>query len=48
MKESLRFRLDQMSDRFEEVTAMLSEPETMNDNKNSVNYRLSTVIYPHW
>ena len=33
MKESLRFRLDQMSDRFEEVTAMLSEPETMNDNK---------------
>lgn len=33
MKESLRFRLDQMSDRFEEVTAMLSEPETMSDNK---------------
>ena len=33
MKESLRFRLDQMSDRFEEVTALLSEPETMSDNK---------------
>ena len=33
MKESLRFRLDQMTDRFEEVTALLSEPETMNDNK---------------
>lgn len=33
MKESLRFRLDQMSDRFEEVTALLSDPDTMNDNK---------------
>lgn len=33
MKESLRFRLDQMADRFEEVTVLLSEPETMADNK---------------
>lgn len=33
MKNTLRERLDQMVDRFEEVTALLSEPETMNDNK---------------
>ncbi|WP_066799867.1 peptide chain release factor 1 [Moraxella oblonga] len=33
MKDSLRHRLDQMSDRFEEVTALLSDPETMSDNK---------------
>ena len=33
MKESLRFRLDQMVERFEEVTALLSEPEIINDNK---------------
>ncbi|ELA08504.1 peptide chain release factor 1 [Moraxella macacae 0408225] len=33
MKESLRVRLDQMADRFEEVTALLSDPETMSDNK---------------
>lgn len=33
MKESLRLHLDKMADRFEEVTALLSEPETMTDNK---------------
>lgn len=33
MKESLRHRLDQMVDRFEEVTALLSDPETISDNK---------------
>ncbi len=33
MKESLRFRLDQMLDRFEEVTALLSDPDTISDNK---------------
>ncbi|MDO5650878.1 MAG: peptide chain release factor 1 [Moraxella sp.] len=33
MKDSLRQRLDQMVDRFEEVTALLSDPETMSDNK---------------
>lgn len=33
MKESLRHRLDQMVDRFEEVTALLSDPNTISDNK---------------
>jgi len=33
MKESLRHRLDQMTDRFEEVTALLSDPETLSDSK---------------
>lgn len=33
MKDSLRERLDQMVDRFEEVTALLSDPDTMSDNK---------------
>ena len=33
MKESLRQRLDQMVDRFEEVTALLSDPDTISDNK---------------
>lgn len=33
MKESLRFRLDQMVDRFEEVTALLSDPDTISDGK---------------
>lgn len=33
MKESLRHRLDQMTDRFEEVTALLSDPETLSDCK---------------
>lgn len=33
MKESLRHRLDQMLDRFEEVTALLSDPDTISDNK---------------
>lgn len=33
MKESLRFRLDQMVDRFEEVTALLSDPDVISDNK---------------
>ncbi len=33
MKESLRFRLDQMVDRFEEVTALLSDPDTISNNK---------------
>lgn len=33
MKESLRHRLDQMVDRFEEVTALLSDPDTINDGK---------------
>ncbi|WP_169391722.1 MULTISPECIES: peptide chain release factor 1 [Psychrobacter] len=33
MKESLRLRLDQMSDRFEEVTALLSDPEVISDNQ---------------
>lgn len=33
MKESLRFRLDQMLDRFEEVTALLSDPDTISNNK---------------
>lgn len=33
MKESLRYRLDQMVDRFEEVTALLSDPDTISDNK---------------
>ncbi|MFB6349791.1 peptide chain release factor 1 [Moraxella sp. ZJ142] len=33
MKESLRHRLDQMVDRFEEVTALLSDPETISDSK---------------
>lgn len=33
MKESLRHRLDQMVDRFEEVTALLSDPDTINDSK---------------
>ncbi len=33
MKDSLRLRLDQMVDRFEEVTALLSDPETINDSK---------------
>ena len=33
MKESLRHRLDQMTDRFEEVTALLSVPETLSDSK---------------
>ncbi len=33
MKESLRHRLDQMVDRFEEVTALLSDPDTISDNK---------------
>ena len=33
MKESLRHRLDQMVDRFEEVTALLSDPDTISDSK---------------
>ncbi|WP_201532695.1 peptide chain release factor 1 [Psychrobacter ciconiae] len=33
MKESLRLRLDQMSDRFEEVTALLSDPDVISDNQ---------------
>lgn len=33
MKESLRFRLDQMVDRYEEVTHLLSDPDVINDNK---------------
>lgn len=33
MKESLHHRLDQMTDRFEEVTALLSDPETLSDSK---------------
>ncbi len=33
MKEGLRFRLDQMVDRFEEVTALLSDPDTISNNK---------------
>ncbi|WP_126331717.1 peptide chain release factor 1 [Moraxella cuniculi] len=33
MKASLRHRLDQMVDRFEEVTALLSDPETLSDSK---------------
>ncbi len=33
MKESLRFRLDQMIDRYEEVTHLLSDPDVINDNK---------------
>ena len=32
MKESLRLRLDQMVDRFEEVTALLSDPDVISDN----------------
>ena len=32
MKESLRLRLDQMVDRYEEVTALLSDPSVINDN----------------
>ncbi|WP_201618318.1 peptide chain release factor 1 [Psychrobacter urativorans] len=32
MKESLRLRLDQMVDRYEEVTALLSDPGVINDN----------------
>ncbi|MEC7120570.1 MAG: peptide chain release factor 1 [Pseudomonadota bacterium] len=33
MKASLRLRLDQLSDRFEELTALLSDIEVINDNK---------------
>ncbi|VEG13665.1 Peptide chain release factor 1 [Moraxella cuniculi] len=33
IKASLRHRLDQMVDRFEEVTALLSDPETLSDSK---------------
>lgn len=33
MKPSLRLRLEQMTDRFEEVTALLSDPETISDGK---------------
>lgn len=33
MKESLRFRLDQMVDRYEEVTHLLSDPDVISDNK---------------
>ncbi|MDO4700826.1 MAG: peptide chain release factor 1 [Moraxella sp.] len=33
MKDSLRHRLDQMADRFEEVTALLSDPDTISDSK---------------
>lgn len=33
IKDSLRFRLDQMLDRFEEVTALLSDPEVIGDSK---------------
>ncbi len=32
MKESLRLRLDQMVDRYEEVTALLSDPDIISDN----------------
>ncbi|MBE8608800.1 peptide chain release factor 1 [Psychrobacter sp. FME2] len=32
MKESLRLRLDQMVDRYEEVTALLSDPSIISDN----------------
>ncbi|WP_199508027.1 MULTISPECIES: peptide chain release factor 1 [unclassified Psychrobacter] len=32
MKESLRLRLDQMVDRYEEVTALLSDPEVISDS----------------
>jgi len=32
MKESLRLRLDQMVDRYEEVTALLSDPSLISDN----------------
>ncbi|WP_300475098.1 peptide chain release factor 1 [uncultured Psychrobacter sp.] len=32
MKESLRLRLDQMVDRYEEVTALLSDPDVISDN----------------
>lgn len=33
MKESLRFRLDQMVDRYEEVTHLLSDPDVINNSK---------------
>lgn len=33
IKESLRDRLDQMVERFEEVTALLSDPDTISDSK---------------
>lgn len=33
MKDSLRLRLDQLSDRFEELTALLADPEVISDNK---------------
>ena len=32
MKDSLRERLDQMVDRYEEVTALLSDPDVISDN----------------
>ena len=33
MKESLRLRLDQLSDRHEELTALLADVEVISDNK---------------
>ena len=33
MKESLRLRLDQLSDRHEELTALLADAEVISDNK---------------
>jgi len=33
MKESLRLRLDQLSDRYEELTALLADAEVISDNK---------------
>ena len=33
MKESLRLRLDQLSDRHEELTALLADIEVISDNK---------------
>lgn len=42
MKDSLRERLDQMVDRLEEVTALLSDPETIADNDK---FRALSVEY---
>lgn len=33
MKESLRLRLDQLCDRYEELTALLADAEVISDNK---------------
>ena len=42
MKDSLRERLDQMVDRLEEVTALLSDPDTIADNDK---FRALSVEY---